>query len=163
MLRSAIACGGSEGADAGCCAKGTPCAVGIWHTVRFGKRSIWPMRAFTLLAVAILLAASPKAIANDAKPLQLKVPKAALTTSTPAATAPFAIPMGEPEPMLMPPPDARQAQSRSSCENATTLCYDATERRIVYKPARNLMPDLPGLTRENISVKRDRIVFRYSF
>jgi hypothetical protein len=25
------------------------------------------------------------------------------------------------------------------------------------------MPDLPGLQRENISVKRDRIVFRYSF
>ena len=25
------------------------------------------------------------------------------------------------------------------------------------------MPDLPGLNRENISVKRDRIVFRYSF
>ena len=28
---------------------------------------------------------------------------------------------------------------------------------------RNLMPELPGFTRENISVKRDRVVFRYSF
>jgi hypothetical protein len=25
------------------------------------------------------------------------------------------------------------------------------------------MPDIPGLQRENISVKRDRIVLRYSF
>jgi len=25
------------------------------------------------------------------------------------------------------------------------------------------MPDLPGLTRENITVKRDRIVFRYTW
>jgi hypothetical protein len=44
-----------------------------------------------------------------------------------------------------------------------TLCYDAGDRRLVYKPARNFMPDLPGLTRENISFRRDRIVFRYTF
>jgi len=25
------------------------------------------------------------------------------------------------------------------------------------------MPDIPGLQRENISLKRDRIIFRYSF
>ena len=28
---------------------------------------------------------------------------------------------------------------------------------------RQFMPDIPGLQRENISVKRDRIVLRYSF
>jgi len=71
--------------------------------------------------------------------------------------------MGEPELGLQPREDLRQQQSRSWCENATTLCYDPNEHRIVYKPARNFMPDLPGLTRDNISVKRDRIVFRYTF
>jgi len=60
-------------------------------------------------------------------------------------------------------PICKSAPTSDSCANATTLCYDPNERRIVYKPARNLMPDLPGLTRENISVKRDRIVFRYTF
>ena len=122
------------------------------------------MKAVNLLVIALALAASPKALANETKPLQLRVPKSALTAQTPShSNAPFAIPMGEPELALMPPRDLRNEQSRSSCENATTLCYDAAERRIVYKPARNFMPDLPGLTRDNISVKRDRIVFRYTF
>jgi hypothetical protein len=121
------------------------------------------MKLVTLAVIVSALAASPNALANsEAKPLTLKVPKAALTVPQ-HANAPFAIPMGEPELALQPPADPRQAQSRSWCENATTLCYDPNERRIVYKPARNLMPDLPGFTRENISVKRDRIVFRYSF
>jgi len=122
------------------------------------------MKPVTLLVIAAALAASPKVLAEEAKPLTLKVPKAALTAMQPThSQAPFSIPMGEPDLVLQPAADARQQQSRSSCANATTLCYDPTERRIVYKPARNLMPDLPGLTRENISVKRDRIVFRYTF
>ena len=123
------------------------------------------MKLVTLLVIASALAASPTALANvEAKPLTLKVPKAALTNSPAAsAPAPFQYPMGEPELILQPRQDLRQAESRSWCENATTLCYDPNERRVVFKPARNLMPDLPGLTRENISVKRDRIVFRYSF
>jgi hypothetical protein len=77
--------------------------------------------------------------------------------------APFAMPMGEPELALTVRQDRHQEQSRSSCANASTLCYDESSGRIVYKPTRNLMPDLPGFTRENIAVKRDRIVFRYSF
>ena len=121
------------------------------------------MKPVTLLVIAVALAASPKVLAEEAKALTLKVPKAALAVQPISSQAPFTIPMGEPDLVLQPRTDLRQQQSRSSCENATTLCYDANERRIVYKPARNFMPDLPGLTRENISVKRDRIVFRYSF
>jgi hypothetical protein len=33
----------------------------------------------------------------------------------------------------------------------------------VYKPARQYMPGLPGLQPESVSVKRDKIVFKYSF
>jgi hypothetical protein len=122
------------------------------------------MKPITVLAIALALAASPKALAIDGTPLQLKVPKAALAASTPSHTAPFALPIGaEPELDLLPRHDLRQDQSRSSCNGDSALCYDAAERRIVYKPAREFMPDLPGFRRENISVKRDRIVFRYSF
>jgi len=122
------------------------------------------MRTVSLLAVAVALAASPKAIANEVQPLTLKVPKAALTAAPgPAqANAPFANPAAAPELVLAPPP-VQHAQSPSACSRLATLCYDAEDRRLVFKPARNFMPDLPGLTRENISVKRDRIVFRYSF
>lgn len=122
------------------------------------------MKPVTLLVIAFALAASPKVLAEEAKPLTLKLPKAALAAVQPISSqAPFSIPMGEPDLVLQPRVDVRQQQSRSWCENASTLCYDPNERRIVYKPARSLMPDLPGFTRENISVKRDRIVFRYSF
>ncbi|HUQ29453.1 MAG TPA: hypothetical protein VM051_12725 [Usitatibacter sp.] len=123
------------------------------------------MKLVTLLVVATALAVSPKALASEGKPLQLKLPKAALAASAPNySNAPFAMPIGgEPELALIPRNDLRQEQSRSSCSSESALCYDAASGRIVYKPARNLMPDLPGFTRENISVKRDRIVFRYSF
>ena len=123
------------------------------------------MKPVTLLVVATALAVSPKALASETKPLQLRVPKAALAASLPThSNAPFAMPVGgEPELPLIPRADLRQEQSRSSCAAQSALCYDAASGRIVYKPARNLMPDLPGFTRENISVKRDRIVFRYSF
>jgi hypothetical protein len=122
------------------------------------------MKPVTLLVVATALA-SPEAIGADAQPLQLKVPKAALTSSAPNhSNAPFAMPIGaEPEFAMIPRADLRQENSRSSCKSDSALCYDAASGRIVYKPARSLMPDLPGFTPENISVKRDRVVFRYSF
>ena len=119
------------------------------------------------LALAIALAASVPANASDAGPpkphLQLR-PKAGVVTMAPAhRQAPFVAPTGDPEPELLPRHDERLDQSRSSCSGDRALCYDPTSGRIVYKPARALMPDIPGLTRENISVRRDRITFRYSF
>lgn len=54
--------------------------------------------------------------------------------------------------------------SPSSCEaGGGDLCYDLRDGRIVYKPARKYMPDMPGLRAESISLKRDRVVLRYSF
>ena len=64
---------------------------------------------------------------------------------------------------LGPSQDTSAAPSRSACVGDRSLCYDQGSGRIVYKPARALMPGIPGMQRENISVKRDRIVLRYSF
>ncbi len=120
------------------------------------------------VAIALTLAiASAPAGAADAiapkGPLQLR-PKAGIAPMTPTHRfAPFVIPLAEPDPELLPRRDERLEQSRSSCSSDRSLCYDPTSGRIVYKPARALMPDLTGLQRENISVKRDRIVLRYSF
>jgi hypothetical protein len=117
-----------------------------------------------ILALAVGVAATPKvAAANETQPLQLK-PKAAIVTPAPHSSAPFVNPaMGEPDLDLAPRRDGRQDQSRSSCNSERALCYDPGSGRIVYKPARQYMPDIPGLQRENISVKRDRIELRYSF
>ena len=124
------------------------------------------MRVFVVLALALGIAAAPRnagAVEATPKALELK-PKAALAATTPHTYAPFVMPMaGEPELDLLPRRDERQEASRSSCSGERSLCYDAGSGHIVYKPARNFMPDIPGLQRENISVKRDRVVLRYSF
>ena len=119
-----------------------------------------------MLAITVGMVAAPRvAGAADAKPplpLELK-PKAAISSISAHNSAPFVVPGSEPELDLLPRRDQRLEQSRSSCSGARSLCYDPGSGRIVYKPARMLMPDIPGMQRENISVKRDRIVLRYSF
>ena len=117
-----------------------------------------------ILALAAVIAVAPNvAAAMESKPLQLK-PKAALATTAPHNSAPFVNPSAmEPDLDLAPHRDERQDQSRSSCNSDRALCYDPGSGRVVYKPARQFMPDIPGLQRENISVKRDRVVLRYSF
>jgi hypothetical protein len=121
------------------------------------------MNPSVLVAAIAIVALSDFARAADTKaaPLQLK-PKAALAVAT-HNSAPFVIPSSEPELDLLPRRDERLEQSRSSCSGERSLCYDPSSGRVVYKPARVLMPDIPGLQRENISVKRDRIVLRYTF
>jgi hypothetical protein len=130
-----------------------------------------------LLAVTIALGASAIPLNGEAadggasSPLQLR-PKAGVAAlaagpyaspTSPHSAAPFVLPSSEPELDLMPRRGRTQEASRSSCATSSTLCYEPDSGRIVYKPARQYMPDLPGLQRENISLKRDRITFRYSF
>jgi hypothetical protein len=124
---------------------------------------------FAHLALALALAVAPAAEANEpaqpAPPLKLRS-KAAMAEvlSARPSPAPFRAPVLEPELELLPQPaDPRLEGKRWSCTGESSLCYDPDSRRIVYKPARALMPDIPGLRRENISVKRDRITFKYSF
>lgn len=121
---------------------------------------------YPAIALAIALAVAPVSAAEppaQASPLQLR-PKSGIATLAPTHRfAPFVTPREESEPELLPRHDERLEESRSSCSGERSLCYDPHSGRIVYKPARNLMPEIPGLQRENISVKRDRIVLRYSF
>ena len=122
-----------------------------------------------VLALALGVAASPSGEAAESKsalaPAQALVlkPKSAIATVQTHRHAPFVNPAADMELELLPRRDERQDAMRSSCSGDRSLCYDPNSGRIVYKPARGLMPDIPGLQRENLSVKRDRIVFRYSF
>lgn len=117
------------------------------------------------VVLAAALSAPPSGPAEaQAKPLQLR-PKSGIAANPAVHVfAPFVEPLADPEHLgLLRPRDERMAASRSSCSGESALCYDPNSGRIVYKPARLIMPDIPGLRRENISVKRDRIVLRYSF
>lgn len=109
-------------------------------------------------------AAAPGIQEAPTHPSLLLRPKAAIPTPAKGHHfAPFMAPQQEPDLDLLPRSDLRQESSRSSCGGERSLCYDPGSGRIVYKPARALMPDLPGFRRENISVRRDRVTFRYSF
>jgi hypothetical protein len=125
-----------------------------------------------LVVIAASIAATPRVGAcADAQLKELRlVPKEAFVKSlTPSPHAPFSLKAEHaPGAELFPhmeerPMEEHRHAAPSSCETQQTLCYDATNGRIVYKPARSLMPDIPGFQRENISIKRDRIIFRYTF
>jgi hypothetical protein len=120
----------------------------------------------SVIALAATIAAMPRPAASaDAamKSLQLLPREPVLKSVAAGRQAPFVLDAGDPIDLdFMPHPESRRG-SPSSCDGQSSLCYDPTNGHIVYKPARELMPDLPGFQRENISVKRDRIVFRYSF
>jgi hypothetical protein len=124
------------------------------------------MNALLLLVLAILVVAPRMARADDAKPLNLQLkPKLLSASVAPAAPAPFANPVEEGHPLDFSPAASQHESSRSACAVDSTWCYDMGDggRTLVYKPARQFMPHFNGLTAENISLKRDRIVFRYSF
>lgn len=117
-----------------------------------------------IVAVSLAVLAAPHAAASDAHALELK-PKAALAAASPVPAhtdAPFTTPSLQAEVDFTPVPEVRH-MSNSSCGMDRPICYDMTSGHIVFKPARALMPEIPGLTRENISVKRDRVIFRYTF
>jgi hypothetical protein len=124
------------------------------------------------LALALAVVAAPAtaqvpepSAAAQPNPLKLRSKAAVAEVLSPrTSSAPFREPVSGPELELLPPAADPRAESKAwSCDGERSLCYDPTSRRIVYKPARALMPEIPGLQRENISVKRDRITFKYSF
>ena len=51
----------------------------------------------------------------------------------------------------------------SCAQNSGSLCYDYRSGRAMYKPMRNLLPGIPGMTPHNLSLHRDKIVAQYTF
>jgi hypothetical protein len=122
------------------------------------------MNVLLLLLLAIAIAGVPRlAQADEAKPLNLQIrPKLLAAPAT--APAPFATPVEDGHPLDLAPAAPHHEGGRSACGVDSSWCWDTSDGgHIVYKPARRFMPHFNGLTPENISVKRDRIVFRYSF
>ena len=120
------------------------------------------------LALGLALASAPAVDASEAgvpAPLTLRSKSAvAAVLPAPRAAAPFRAAVVQPELDLEANPSDPRLESKAwTCDGERSLCYDPNSRRVIYKPARALMPEIPGLRRENISVKRDRITFKYSF
>jgi hypothetical protein len=90
--------------------------------------------------------------------------KSIASASMPAAAAPFAGRSRDPLPELMLRAENERRVAHGGCDQAVTdLCYDALAGRVVYRAGRHYMPRIQGLTPESVSVRHDRVVFRYSF
>ena len=48
-------------------------------------------------------------------------------------------------------------------QNSGSLCFDYRSGRTVYKPMRKLLPEIPGMTAHNLSLRRNKIVAQYTF
>lgn len=80
------------------------------------------------------------------------------------ADAPFRRARGDMPPGLLMREEKDFRELQSGCDRAaSTVCYDMGERRIVYRKGRKYMPEIDGLRAESISLRRDRIIFKYSF
>ncbi len=65
---------------------------------------------------------------------------------------------------LFPPVSSRLEHIPGACgESSGALCYDYRNGSSVYKPSRQLMPEISGMRPESVAVKRDKITFKYSF
>jgi len=91
---------------------------------------------------------------------QKSMAAAGATKSAPASL----VAAHDPLPELFLRAEQERRGPRGACELAATdLCYDLTDGRLTYRGARRFMPRFEGLTAESISVRHDRVVFRYSF
>jgi len=120
------------------------------------RRSSWIAAALSALGLA--------AHAGDDVDLSLKSKAIASAASTKVAVAPFAV-AHDPLPALMQLEAREMRGPRGACDNTTRdLCYDLADGRIVYRPARRYMPSLGrDFTPENVSLRPNRIIFKYSF
>ncbi|HSN22112.1 MAG TPA: hypothetical protein VLS49_15620 [Usitatibacter sp.] len=113
------------------------------------------------LWIAALLACP----AAGADGVDLSVKSKAIASAVAAKPqAPFVAPRDAWPPAIAPGGVEQVAGLRSACEHSVhDVCYDSTDGRIVYRPARRFMPRIGDLEPDGVSVRRDRIVFRYRF
>lgn len=118
-----------------------------------------------LLATIVLASLAFAAGANEAvEPLKMTV--AALGTPVPGkqAEAPLKAARDPLPEILLREEQDRRGAARAACDyNATSICYDLTDRRVVYRPARKYMPQVEGLRAESVSLRHNTLVFKYTF
>jgi hypothetical protein len=120
------------------------------------RRSLWIAVMLACLggfarAEGVDLSVKPKAIAAALGPRSgASAPYAAARDGWPDLAALQSIP---------PVPGFQSACDRSM----HVLCYDAADGRLVYRGGRDYMPRIGELRPESVSLRRSRLVFKYSF
>lgn len=91
----------------------------------------------------------------------------AVAAATPSSAAHEAMQQSrfthDPLPALPAGVDVMGRNVAGQCASRSDLCYDHQERKLVYRPSRNWMPEIEGLTPEHMSLRRGVVSFKYSF
>lgn len=120
------------------------------------------MRRWGLIALVASLPSGAWALDGVEAALRSRSLAAAGAVPAASAEAPFRA-RRDPMPELILREELARRGPRGACEHAADLCYDLAEGRVVYRPARAWMPAIDGMRAESISLRRDRVVLRYSF
>ena len=116
--------------------------------------------------ICVLLGLSAALCGGEALALELDLNtrSKAIAATAPAAEAKVAGPHLQLQlPDLQGGVDTDGRTLSGACSERSGLCYDATSGRIVLRSTRNYMPEIGGLKAEHISLRKDRVNFRYSF
>jgi hypothetical protein len=112
-----------------------------------------------IVATAVFASLATTAQANDVLDLSLK----GQPVSTKQAEAPF-VAKRDPLPFILMQEEQERRGFQGSCEAAARdLCFDAASGRVVYRAARKYMPQFEGLQPESVSLRGNRVTFKYSF
>jgi len=117
----------------------------------------------TLVAALI---ASVVVLTVEAQEPDLSLRSKALTSAaaSKSAQAPFTSAGRDPLPEMMLREELDLRGPHGACANAgRDVCYDLTEGRLDWRPAREYMPKIDGMRAESVSLRHNRIAFRYSF
>jgi hypothetical protein len=120
----------------------------------------------SIVMFALLAPLALPAVGNEGVELSAKARTLAVAAAVPPAKqveAPFRAGR-DPLPELLMREEQERRGPAGACEaTATSLCYDLADGRVVYRPARQYMPKIDGMRAESISLRRDKLVFKYSF
>jgi hypothetical protein len=119
--------------------------------------------AFPTVATATERIPTKKPVAARTKSLDVASGKF-LLTPTLAARAFDRMQRDTTADMLKPAPPSSVTTPPNACNgNASVVCYDYRSGRAVIGATRQLMPPVPGLKAESITLKRNRLALNYSF
>lgn len=119
----------------------------------------------TLLMCLVLATCALPAFAQESSNLKL-TPKLMVQSGTVAPWRASEAPIASkptPAPLFPLVLNKREHIPGSCGVSEGALCYDYRNGSSVYKPSRQLMPEINGMQRESVAVKRDKITFKYSF
>jgi hypothetical protein len=121
-----------------------------------------------LIVATAILSLAFAARANDVLDSSLKskaLASAAVVTQAPRQNeAPFTSARDPlPQLLLMEEQDRRNVRGGTCEAAARDICFDAADGRITYRGARKYMPQFEGLKPEAVSLRSNRLTFKYSF